>query len=71
MEWDKVKRLFNKDLQSDLDSIDEYGYFRTIIEDIPDEPSFLNQMLHLEMNSFLVDHNFNYTDKMGMAAGIS
>ena len=70
MEWDKVKRLFNKDLQSDLDSIDEYGYFRTIIEDIPDEPSFLNQMLHLEMNSFLVDHNFNYTDKMGMAAGI-
>ena len=27
-------------------------------------------MLHLEMSSFLVDHNFNYTDKMGMAAGV-
>lgn len=27
-------------------------------------------MLYLEMRSFLVDHNLNYTDKMSMATGV-
>lgn len=30
----------------------------------------LSDMLHLERKTFLVDHNLNYTDKMGMAAGV-
>lgn len=30
----------------------------------------LEKMLHLEHQYFLVDHNFNYTDKMSMANGI-
>lgn len=30
----------------------------------------LNKLLQLESRYFLVDHNFNYTDKMSMAAGV-
>jgi asparagine synthase (glutamine-hydrolysing) len=30
----------------------------------------LNQMLYLEQKFFLTDHNFNYTDKTSMAAGV-
>jgi asparagine synthase (glutamine-hydrolysing) len=37
---------------------------------IPAEKSLLNQMLYLEMKSFLVDHNMNYNDKMSMAVGV-
>lgn len=30
----------------------------------------LNRMLYLETKHFLADHNLNYTDRMGMAAGV-
>jgi asparagine synthase (glutamine-hydrolysing) len=30
----------------------------------------LNKMLYLEQKYFLVDHNFNYTDKTSMASGV-
>ena len=34
------------------------------------EKSKLEKMLYLERRYFLVDHNFNYTDKMSMAHGV-
>lgn len=37
---------------------------------IPEEKDALNRMLFLEAKHFLADHNLNYTDKMGMAAGV-
>ena len=37
---------------------------------IPSGTSDLNKMLYLEGKHFLPDHNLNYTDKMGMAAGV-
>src|SRR6185312_14011912 len=37
---------------------------------IPNETDPLQRMLFLETKFFLADHNLNYTDKMGMAAGI-
>jgi asparagine synthase (glutamine-hydrolysing) len=37
---------------------------------IPRETDPLNRMLYLETKHFLADHNLNYTDKMGMAAGV-
>ncbi|MGH7703157.1 MAG: asparagine synthase-related protein, partial [Gemmatimonadales bacterium] len=37
---------------------------------IPGERDPLNRMLYLEGKHFLADHNLNYTDKMGMAAGV-
>jgi asparagine synthase (glutamine-hydrolysing) len=37
---------------------------------IPNERDPLNRMLYLETKHFLPDHNLNYTDKTGMAAGV-
>ena len=70
LDWSTVKSLFKTDAKKKLDKLDEYSFFRSKINEIPKEHNSLNQMLHLEMSSFLVDHNFNYTDKMGMAAGV-
>tara|TARA_R110000796_G_scaffold118864_1_gene232723 strand:- start:83519 stop:85399 length:1881 start_codon:yes stop_codon:yes gene_type:complete len=70
LDWRIVKSLFIADAKVKLDTLDEYSFFRSKINEIPKEHNPLNQMLHLEMSSFLVDHNFNYTDKMGMATGV-
>jgi asparagine synthase (glutamine-hydrolysing) len=40
------------------------------LTDLPDDVPRLNRMLYLEGRHFLADHNLNYTDKMGMAAGV-
>jgi asparagine synthase (glutamine-hydrolysing) len=40
------------------------------LADIPADTAPLNKMLYLETRFFLADHNLNYTDKMGMAAGV-
>jgi asparagine synthase (glutamine-hydrolysing) len=37
---------------------------------IPAERDRLNRLLYLEAKHFLADHNLNYTDKTGMAAGV-
>jgi asparagine synthase (glutamine-hydrolysing) len=70
LDWSVVKDLFKSDIKQKLNILDEYSFFRAKIIEIPKEHNSLNQMLHLEMSSFLVDHNFNYTDKMGMAVGV-
>ncbi len=69
-EWlnnDSARALF---LNKDGKNTDPFRYFRQLLAEIPDERDVLNQMLHLEQNTFLVDHNLNYTDKMGMAVGV-
>jgi asparagine synthase (glutamine-hydrolysing) len=40
------------------------------LRDLPHTEPPLNRMLYLERKHFLADHNLNYTDKMGMAAGV-
>ena len=40
------------------------------LNDIPPNVSKLDQMLALEQQFFLADHNLLYTDKMSMAAGV-
>ncbi len=37
---------------------------------VPGEHDRINRMLYLEAKHFLADHNLNYTDKTGMAAGV-
>ena len=66
----KLNDLFKHTTGALVEKTDPYGYFKKTLSEIPLEKSRLNQMLHLEMNGFLVDHNFNYTDKMSMATGI-
>ncbi|WP_025665427.1 asparagine synthase (glutamine-hydrolyzing) [Aquimarina megaterium] len=45
-------------------------YFYQLIEQIKNQPSDLNKMLYWELNTFLPDHNLNYTDKLSMATGV-
>lgn len=40
------------------------------LKKLPDTVLPLNRMLYLDGKFFLPDHNLNYTDKMGMAAGV-
>jgi asparagine synthase (glutamine-hydrolysing) len=44
--------------------------FLEALQRIPNEPDTLNRLLFLEKKFFLADHNLNYTDKTGMAAGV-
>ena len=49
---------------------DKHRYFKKLITSLPKNTSKLNSMLFLELNTFLVDHNLNYTDKLSMATGV-
>ena len=62
--------LFQEDIQEEIKEYDQHANFMNILNNIPEENSWLNKMLYWEQKSFLVDHNLNYTDKMSMAQGI-
>jgi asparagine synthase (glutamine-hydrolysing) len=65
-----VHSLFSNEWQEKLKNYNPNLYLEHLSNEIPDEKSLLNQMLYWEIKSFLVDHNLNYTDKMGMAVGV-
>ena len=47
-----------------------FHYFKDLNKYIPFENSDINKMLFWEINTFLNDHNLNYTDKLSMAVGV-
>lgn len=59
-----------KDLFIETNNYDCFTYFKKLNESIQKETSDLNKMLFWEINTFLVDHNLNYTDKLSMATGV-
>lgn len=70
-EWqnfDFVKSLFNDN--NKLKLVNENKYFKSLLDDVKDLDSDLNKLLYLEIYTFLIDHNLNYTDKAGMANSI-
>ncbi len=68
---EQVRRaLYTPELAAELGDIDTAAPLRESLRRIPDERDPLNQTLYLDAKHFLADHNLNYTDKMGMAAGI-
>jgi len=67
---EKVHYLFSKEWQEKLKNHNPNLYLEHLSNEIPHEKNLLNQMLYWELKSFLVDHNLNYTDKMGMAVGV-
>lgn len=62
--------LFRPEYRSAIQNYFPTAYFYNLLQNIPQEKSWLNRMLYWEMKSFLVDHNLNYTDKLGMAQGV-
>jgi len=66
----EVYNLFTYSNKLKLREYDPTQFFDNCSKEIPKETNLLNKMLYWELNSFLVDHNLNFTDKMGMAVGV-
>lgn len=62
--------LFNPFIQRQLNGTDVAVPFHAALAGDMGNEVPLNQMLYLEQKFFLADHNFNYTDKTSMAAGV-
>ena len=61
---DDINGLFKEPL------IDRYDPVIEHVKSLPDSMSQLQKMLQIDSKYFLVDHNFNYTDKVSMAEGV-
>ena len=70
IEPERLDQLLSPKVREQLNGYRPLDSLVEMLAEIPDETSPLNQMLYLEMRSFLVDHNLNYTDKLSMAAGV-
>ena len=68
--FDWIDEATLSDLFKESFKYDKHHYFKKLIKNLPKNTSVLNSMLFLEMNTFLVDHNLNYTDKLSMATGV-
>ena len=62
--------LFSSALRQQISGRDQFESLFRSLSNIPNERDSLNRLLYLEGKHFLADHNLNYTDKMGMAAGV-
>lgn len=62
--------LLTPEFRAGLDEESLYAPLMQTLTQLPGDVEPLNQMLYLECKHFLADHNLNYTDKMGMAAGV-
>ena len=68
---EQVRRnLYSHDLSATLTGVDTAQPLRASLSRIPQERDRLNRLLYLEGKHFLADHNLNYMDKTGMAAGV-
>jgi asparagine synthase (glutamine-hydrolysing) len=70
MDVTQVKELFSQTIRPKINSYNPQSYFNYLLEDIEQEESLLQKILYLELKTFLVDHNLNYTDKLSMAVGV-
>ena len=64
------RSLYTRELAAHLKHTATAAPLAATLGRIPNEHDPLNRMLYLEAKHFLADHNLNYTDKTGMAAGV-
>lgn len=72
-EWLPLNRnigLFHQDIRENIAQYNPANYLKSALQQIPEEASSLNQLLYWEMKYFLPNECLNYTDKLGMAAGV-
>jgi len=62
--------LYSADFAAQIGAADAAEPLRASLSEIPAESDRLQRMLFLETRHFLADHNLNYTDRAGMAAGV-
>jgi asparagine synthase (glutamine-hydrolysing) len=64
------RNLFSAEFAAQIGSADPAEPLQASLAEIPAEVDPLQRMLFLETRHFLADHNLNYTDRAGMAAGV-
>jgi asparagine synthase (glutamine-hydrolysing) len=64
------RSLYGRDLAASVEGIGTAAPLLTSMGRLRGERDPLRRMLYLEAKHFLSDHNLNYTDKTGMAAGV-
>ena len=69
-EKQNVDDLFVDPIRKNLAEFDVMGYHKKMLSNVECINELLNKALYLEIKTFLVDHNLNYTDKMSMATGV-
>jgi len=62
--------LLHPEFRAGLSAESLYAPMLQTLSELPPGEDPLNRMLYLECKHFLADHNLNYADKMGMAAGV-
>ncbi|MBI3793120.1 MAG: asparagine synthase (glutamine-hydrolyzing) [Nitrospinae bacterium] len=62
--------LYSGDFRRELGDFGATMPLKKSLGKLAGEGNWLNKMLYLEGKYFLPDHNLNFTDKMGMAAGV-
>ena len=67
---DLIHGVLSSGLQNTLSDYDVSQPLQETLERLPKQFDPLHRMLYLDAKHFLVDHNLNYTDKMGMAEGV-
>lgn len=65
-----IQKLYSLEFRSAIKDTNTDTAMLNFLNDIPPNVSKLDQMLALEQQFFLADHNLLYTDKMSMAAGV-
>lgn len=68
-EWISWKESSSLFVNKPTDGL-RFEFFNYLFKDLKFNKVTLENMLTIERKAFLVDHNLNYTDKMGMAEGI-
>jgi len=64
------RKLYSSDFAAQVGAADAAEPLSASLSEIPAERDPLQRMLFLETRHFLADHNLNYTDRAGMAAGV-
>ena len=68
---EQVRRaLYTPEFAQRVNTVDSAAPLLESLRRIPMEHDPLQRMLYLETKHFLADHNLNYTDRAGMAAGV-
>jgi asparagine synthase (glutamine-hydrolysing) len=63
------RELFSIESRNEIENYAPYSYGKILLQNNA-HLSQLDQMLLLEQNTFLIDHNLNYTDKLSMSHGV-
>jgi asparagine synthase (glutamine-hydrolysing) len=65
-----INTILNDSIKNDILDYNVSSQLIKTLDKMSGTNDKLNQMLYLEIKHFLCDHNLNYTDKMGMSAGV-